>query len=112
MCIAGPATAISHRFGLRLFMCPSRSGPSERELQRAVHVVAVAGGSRLMNEVPRIEVVVAGVAEHVPIELIRRDQVRLRADVARGRAGAWPEHRSGVVIETVVNAGAPEVIVD
>src|SRR5258708_32690442 len=62
-----------------------------------------------MNEVPRIEVVVAGVAEHVPIELIRRDQVRLRADVARGRAGAGPEHRSGVVIETVLNAGAPEV---
>src|SRR5258708_35377179 len=94
-----PAAAISHRFGLPLLIyVPPVLAASERVLQRAVHVVAVAGGSPVFNKGPPVKKGVAGGAPQGAGGMGRRDPDGVPAAGARPAGGppAGDPRRGGV----------------
>src|SRR5437870_1708521 len=74
---------------------------SERVLDRRVEEVAVLVPAGLADELAREEVAIAHVALEVARDVVGREDVGLRSDVAGGGRSPRPQHGATLVVQPV-----------
>ena len=85
-------------------------GFSERVLQRRIEEVTITVAPGFFDKSAAGKEAVARVALQMTGEVVSREQVGLRADIARMGAVCRPEHGGGLIVDAVTIGGAPEQV--
>ena len=83
---------------------------SERILKRRIEEVAIFVAAGLFDKSSAGEEAVARVALEMAGEVVGREQVGLRTDIARMGAICRPEHGGRLIVDAVTIGGAPEQV--
>src|SRR5437899_12667142 len=87
------------RSGLRTACAQGGGRRSERVLNRRIEEVAVLVRARLADELAGEEAAVTRIAEEGTGKVVIGEKIDLRADVAGGRRGPRPGHRTALVVK-------------